>query len=358
MRILHVYKDFAPHRGGGGVARHIHGLAVLAAQAGHAVRVAAPAAQDPGRSDYAAVAVAASGLWPHVGWADVVHVHGARTPIAALAALLARCRGKRVVYTPHCYYDDARGLGKRLRKRVWDALVERPLLRGAARVVLLSAYWRDYLQARRMPATRALLLPNAVLAAELAPAPATAAALDGAPALLSVGRLDAVKRLHDAIALLALPGMEQAVLHLVGRGPDRARLEAFAQTHGVAARVRFHGFVGDAEVAAMAAGADAFVLPSAVEGMPTVLIEMLLLGCPVVASDIPGNRAVLQPLGLHAALYPLGDTTALAARVAALRQQRVAPQVVASVQAGFTWEGIRPQVLALYDALIVQEPAP
>jgi len=358
MRILHVYKDFAPHRGGGGVARHIHGLAVLTAQAGHAVRVAAPAAEDPGRPDYATVRVAASGLWPQVGWADVVHVHGARTPIAALAALLARCRGKRVVYTPHCYYDDAPSLGKRLRKRVWDALVERPLLRRADRVVLLSAYWRAYLQARRMPVAHALLLPNAVLSAELPAAPAIAMALPGAPALLSVGRLDAVKRLHDAIALLALPGMDRAVLHLVGRGPDRARLEAFAQAQGVAARVQFHGFVGDAEVAAMAARADAFVLPSAVEGMPTVLIEMLLLGCPVLASDIPGNRAILQPLGLQEALYPLGEIAALAARVTALRQRRVAPQVLASVHAGFTWEGIRPQVLALYDTLIAQEPVP
>ncbi|MBB5886462.1 glycosyltransferase [Xanthomonas sp. LMG 8992] len=358
MRVLHVYKDFAPLRGGGGVARHIHGLAMLAAQAGHAVRVAAPAAEDPGRPDYATVRVAAAGLWPQIGWADVVHVHGARTPIAALAALLARCRGKRVVYTPHCYYDDAPNLGKRLRKRVWDALVERPLLHGADRVVLLSAYWHGYLQERRMPATRALLLPNAVLAAELPAAPVEADALAGAPALLSVGRLDAVKRLHDAIALLAQPGMDAAVLHLVGRGPDRARLEACAHAHGVAARVRFHGFVGDTEVAAMAARADAFVLPSAVEGMPTVLIEMLLLGCPVLASDIPGNRAILQPLGLQDGLYPLGDVPALAARIASLRRQRVAPQVVASVRAGFTWEGIRPQVLALYDALIPEEPAP
>jgi len=44
--------------------------------------------------------------------------------------------------------------------------------------------------------------------------------------------------------------------------------------------------------------------------------------------------------------------------VAALRRQRVAPQVVASVHAGFTWEGIRPQVLALYDAVIPEEPVP
>ncbi|MFC6840818.1 glycosyltransferase family 4 protein [Xanthomonas theicola] len=359
MRILHVYKDFAPHAGGGGVGRHIHGAATLAAQAGHALRVAAPLAQvQAARHGYTVVRAGALRLWPQIGWADVVHVHGARTPLAALAAALARLRGKRVVYTPHCYYDDDAGLGKRLRKWGWDRLIERALLRGADRVVLLSAYWQDYLQRRGMPAAHPLLLPNAVLAAELPAAPAAAPRLAGAPALLSLGRLDAVKRLHDAIAALAGPGMEQAVLHVVGRGPDRARLEAFAVAHGVAARVRFHGFVADAEAAAMAAAADVFVLPSAVEGMPTVLIEMLLLGCAVVASDIPGNRTILAEVGLHAALYPLGDVAALVACIAVQRQRRPAPQVAVLVRAGFTWEGLRPRVLALYDALAVQKPAP
>ncbi|AVS73416.1 glycosyltransferase family 4 protein [Paracidovorax cattleyae] len=352
MRILHVYKDFAPHAGGGGVARHIHGLAVLAAQAGHTPRVAAPRAEEGTAHGYAAVRAEAWQLWEQVGWADVVHVHGARTPIAAWAALLARLRGRRVVYTPHCYYDDDPGPAKRLRKRCWDLLAERRLLRGADRVVLLSDHWVDYLRHRGMAPGDPVVLPNAVLEAELAAPPASAPRLEGTPALLSVGRLDAVKRLHDAIAVLAEPGMEAAVLHLVGRGPDRARLEEAARSRGVAARVRFHGFIDDAGVAEMAAGADVFVMPSAVEGMPTVLIEMLLLGCPVVASDIPGNRPILEEAGLTGALYPTGDVAAFAARVRQQGQHRVAPCIAARIRACFTWEGLRPRVLALYGALV------
>lgn len=358
MRILHVYKDFAPHGGGGGVARHIHGLAVILTQAGHTLRILAPLTDSSvSPQGYAVVRATAWQLWHHVGWANVVHVHGARTPIAAVAAAVARLRGKRLIYTPHCYYDDDPAMSKRVRKWCWDHLVEKPLLRSALPTVLLSAYWLDYLSRRRLSPRRALLLPNAVLAAEQC-LPATASPpLRGTPALLSVGRLDAVKRLQDAIAALTEPNMDAAVLHVVGRGPDRARLEACAVALGVSARVHFYGFVSDAEVATMAALADVFVLPSAVEGMPTVLIEMLLLGCPVVASDIPGNRSILAQIGLQAALHRLGDSAALAACIDVQRQQRIGPERMAHVQADFTWEGLRAQVLALYDGQAAQEPA-
>ncbi|WP_386340051.1 glycosyltransferase family 4 protein [Xanthomonas citri pv. citri] len=358
MRILHVYKDFAPHSGGGGVARHIHGLAVTLADAGHTLRIVAPLAEDGiSPHGYTVVRATASQLWHHVGWADVVHVHGARTPIAAIAGALARLRGKRVIYTPHCYYDDDLAASKRARKWCWDRLIEKPLLQSAQPTVLLSAYWQQYLSQRRLPPKRALLLPNAVLAAEQCLPATSRQPLLGAPALLSVGRLDAVKRLQDAIAALTQPNMDAAVLHVVGRGPDRARLEACAVALGVAARVHFHGFVSDAEVAAMAAQADVFVLPSAVEGMPTVLIEMLLHGCPVVASDIPGNRSILAQIGLQAALHRLGDSAALAGCIRVQRQQRIGPERIARVRADFTWEGLRAQVLALYDAQVVKEPA-
>lgn len=353
MRILHVYKDFFPH-GGGGVARHIHGLAVLTAQAGHALRVAAPLADEARESGYEALRVGILDLWQQIGWANAVHVHGARTPVAAWAAILACLRGRRVIYTPHCYYDDDPAWSKRFLKRCWDLVVETFLLRTADRVVLLSAYWQGYLRKRGMSPARPLLLPNAVLEAGLPSLPVAPPALDGAPALLSVGRLDVVKRLHDAISVLSAAGMDKAVLHLVGRGPDRARLQDFAEAHGLTGRVRFHGFVADADVAAMAAAADVFVMPSAVEGMPTVLIEMLLLGCPVVASDIPGNRAILAEVGLHGALYPLGDVAALAACIAAQRRP-VAPDTAALVRADFTWEGIRLRVCDLYDGLANQD---
>lgn len=349
-RILHVYKDFAPRRGGGGVARHIAGLATASAEQGHELRVVASTADtDEGGQRYAVHQAGPWRLAGHVRWADIVHVHGARNPLALLAALLAHAQGKRLLYTPHCYYDDDRGRLKKLGKRLWDATAERWLLRRADASVLLAECWLDYLRRRGLGVSRPVLLPNCVLQAELHCRPPSPGGLGGIPAILSVGRLDAVKRLDDAIHALHRPGLERAELHLVGSGPDRERLQALVEAAGLAARVHFHGFVGDREVAAMAAAAHVFVLPSSTEGMPTVLIEMLLRGRPVVASDIPGNRAILAEVGLEDALYPLADVPALAARIVQRSATAITPAQQARTRAGFTWEGMGMRIRALYE---------
>ena len=56
---------------------------------------------------------------------------------------------------------------------------------------------------------------------------------------------------------------------------------------------------------------DVMTLPSWVEGVPRVLIEASICGKPLVATDIPGNREVVQP-GLNGLLIPVGDSQALA----------------------------------------------
>ena len=348
VRVLHVHRDFAPDQGGGGVSRHIHGLATVAADLGLAVRVAAPKAR-PARDagSYEVRDCGFVGLWHEVGWAEAVHVHGSRNPIAAVAALIGLIRAKHVVYTPHCYYDDGSWL-KRTAKRCWDRTLERLLLRYSDSTVLLAPFWLDELRKRGFVISSPVIMPNCVLARGLA-RPAVAMPLQGQPALLSVGRLDAVKRLDDAITALREPGLEAAMLHLVGVGPDRTRLEAIARRIGVAERVVFHGFLPDEMVATMAAGADCFLLTSGVEGGPTALIEMMLMGRPLVASNIPGNRAILNATGGEASLYPLGDIAELARTVRRVATEMPADEVAAAALAHFTWERRAKEIAALYD---------
>ncbi len=348
VRVLHVHRDFAPDRGGGGVARHIHGLATVAASRGFAVRVAAPKAL-PARetTSYEVRRCGPAGLWREVGWAEAVHVHGSRNPIAALAGLIGLVRGRRLVYTPHCYYDDGSWL-KRTAKRFWDRTLERLLLQRSDNTVLLAPFWLDELRKRGFVVSAPVVMPNCVLKHSSLARPAGALPLGGRPALLTLGRLDVVKRLDDAIAALREPGLESAVLHVVGTGPDRARLEAVAQRIGVVDRVVFHGFVPDETVAAMAAGADCFLMTSGMEGGPTVLIEMMLMGRPVVASDIPGNRAILAAAGSQAGLYPLGDVAALACTILRAVAEAPARRIAAAARAHFTWEPRAAEIAALY----------
>lgn len=350
-RILHVYKDFRPHTGGGGVARHIAGLADLALQEGHPIRVIAQDADpDAGAGRYEVHLAGKASLWADIRWADIVHVHGSRTPISLRAAHMAYRLHKKIVYTPHCYYDHDSKVGKRAAKWLWDQLAERWLLKRADATVLLAEFWMDYLQARNLRVTHPVFIPNCVLLKSL-PQDAMGTELKGSPAMLSVGRLDRVKRLEDAIAALTQPGLEQAVLHLVGTGPDRARLEQIVTDLQLQERVRFHGFVSDSDVAQMAARADAFVLPSEMEGMPTVIIEMLLHRCPVIASDIPGNRAILGQLGLESCLFPLANVSRLGQCIVQQSKSRISDEHHRCTANAFTWEGIRHRVKALYQGL-------
>jgi glycosyltransferase involved in cell wall biosynthesis len=349
LRVLHVHKDFEP-LGGGGVARHIHGLAVALAEDGLAVRVVSPRSATLA-SPYDIASAAWFALCKHVAWADVVHIHGARVTYSAWAAALAWAQRKRVVYTPHCYYDHGNAF-MRARKRLWDQSVERSLLTRSETVVLLDERWRDYLIARGLPVPRYRVVPNSVSKKELLEKTlgGPAARLSGAPALLFIGRLDPIKRIEDAIGALTRPRLSTAHLHCVGKGPDRERLEALAKTLAVEERVIFHGFVEDVESASMMRGADLFVLPSAREGLPTVLLEAMLLGVPAVASHIPGNAAVMTPLGLDAAMYPLADIDALA-RLITDRAGRPLPSgVIAGLDEKFTWESNAPIIKALYGA--------
>lgn len=133
----------------------------------------------------------------------------------------------------------------------------------------------------------------------------------GHKVILSVGRLmppkghvyliEAVGRLaadHPAIRLL-----------LAGDGDLRGELEAKCISMGILNRVRFLGSRSD--VADLLALADIFVLPSLWEGTSLALLEAMAAARPIVATDIPGNAAVLGSIPCGA-LVPAADGKALA----------------------------------------------
>jgi glycosyltransferase involved in cell wall biosynthesis len=104
-----------------------------------------------------------------------------------------------------------------------------------------------------------------------------------------VGALSREKRVDEIISAIA--SVPQAVLLIVGRGPERAGLTALAN-EVAPGRVRF--FESRKEPATVMAACDVIVLASETEGMPGVLIEAGLMGIPVVAPDVGGVSAIVQ----------------------------------------------------------------
>lgn len=133
--------------------------------------------------------------------------------------------------------------------------------------------------------------------------------------LVFVGRLAPVKGLR--ILLDALERVEHPPVRLtvVGDGPDRPHLEAAAAPLGP--RVRFTGYLSQAEVAETLAKAHLVVLPSFAEGVPVMLMEAMAAGLPVIATTIAGTGELVAD-GVSGRLVPPGDVEGLAAAIAAL----------------------------------------
>lgn len=141
--------------------------------------------------------------------------------------------------------------------------------------------------------------------------------------LIAVGRLSAEKGydlLLEALALAHARGLD-AELDIYGDGPERQALEAQRTSLGLGQRVRFRGFVENPwrEMAR----ADLMVLPSRYEGFANVLLEALVVGTPVIASDTCGDvHEVIRP-GRDGEIFAAASVQALtdAILVAAERQR-------------------------------------
>lgn len=112
--------------------------------------------------------------------------------------------------------------------------------------------------------------------------------------------LAAVKKARDA-------GL-QVSLDIVGEGPERQALAGLASDLGIADRVRFLG--PSDNVAAHLRQARVFVLPSAYEGLPNVVLEAMACGLPVIATRVGGVPDVIEH-GRSGLLVPAGDADAL-----------------------------------------------
>ena len=136
------------------------------------------------------------------------------------------------------------------------------------------------------------------------------------PVLLAVGRLAEQKDFPTLLRAFArVRRARPARLLILGEGEERTNLEGLARELDVVGDVELPGFV--LNPFPYMARAAVFVLSSAYEGLPTVVIEALACGCPVVSTDCPSGSAEILEGGRYGALVPIGDDAALAEAITA-----------------------------------------
>jgi glycosyltransferase involved in cell wall biosynthesis len=252
---------------------------------------------------------------------DVLHTHTAKAGgVGRVAALLARPRPPVIVHTYHGHV--LRGYFGRAKETFYRRL-ERLLARVTSRLIAVSPEVRnDLVELGIAPAARFAVIPYGFdLSTRVGGAGTRIRAELGAGEKTFVvgwtGRLTAIKRPLDLVRVLAAlvaRGVD-ALLCIVGDGPDRAGVERLARELGVDARCKLVGY--QSELPPWYAAFDAFCLTSANEGTPVAAIEALAAGRPVVATRAGGTEAVVDD-GESGFLVPVGDVDALAGRLAEL----------------------------------------
>lgn len=132
----------------------------------------------------------------------------------------------------------------------------------------------------------------------------------GRPIVGTVAGLRAVKNLPRLVRAFAAAAPGDARLVIVGEGPERARIEAEAQAHGVADRLVMPGFLADP--AEWIGHFDVFALSSDSEQFPIALIEAMAAGLPCVSTDVGDVRNMVSDENQFA----IGNEEAMAAALA------------------------------------------
>ncbi len=171
-----------------------------------------------------------------------------------------------------------------------------------------------------------------------------------------------VKRLHPlAGQRYLLEAMNEIIrthpdirLIICGTGALLDELKAAARSAGVERHVTFAGLVDNAAVARYCAAADLFVLPSLLEALPTVAVEALATGTPVVSTDNPGGLELNEMFGQDVAVVPREQPIALASAITQFLddKRRTTPATREAIDREFRPAAVAAKYRALYDALL------
>ncbi|NVK57352.1 MAG: glycosyltransferase [Alteromonadaceae bacterium] len=226
-----------------------------------------------------------------------INVLIAATETANMLALLCKIRypALSVVYTRHCAFDVS---DQKLPPWAIKSLYAMYSITNGKIVAVSEALKKQIQNTLLFGKSKVKFIPNAVLQ------PAILELANKAPEVelperyfCSVGRLVEQKGfdlLLQAYAKAYSYDNSLPELVIVGAGEDLDKLKSHASQLGIQQRVHFTGFTTNPYSIIQAA--DAFILSSRHEGMPTVLVEAMYLNTPVIAFDCPtGPSELITP---------------------------------------------------------------
>lgn len=218
-----------------------------------------------------------------------------------------------------------------------------------------------YVDIKAAPEDRIRYMPNGIDTDRFRPDPERRAAmrdeleLGDAFTWLAVGRMTEQKDWPNLLDAASRTLAEDDRLLIVGDGELETMVRQGIHDRGLHHQVTMLGTRTD--IPELMRAADAYVMSSAWEGLPIVLLEACASGLPIVATDVGGNDQLVQP-GTTGTLVPSRDATALAAAMHEMRA--MAPEARAAlgqaarnhVHTRYSMAAVADQWVAIYEELL------
>lgn len=174
--------------------------------------------------------------------------------------------------------------------------------------------------------------------------------------ILFIGRLIPRKGFQRVVQ--ALPKVRQLAtvpfeVEVVGTGAHRPALDAIAEQLGVSDLIKYVGLVPYDQLEKSYQYADIFVLTSLSEGMPSVILEAMGAGLPIIASDVGGNNEIVHE-GENGFLIKGNNVDEIAARLVRLINDTTLRQRMGEKSREFAKEYDWANIMAQYNKLYLK----
>lgn len=216
----------------------------------------------------------------------VFQMHGAFIPQFFTISKHLKWNNKAFILTPHGAYNAIALRKNRMVKMAYYFLIEKPLLKRAARVHLLGEKESGY-TVQWMSSKKKIIIPNGQHIPEnVHPAKATVDLEQ--PIFGFMGRLDkshkGLDKLISALSIYKNKLNGKGILWLIGDGEDRKFLEQMVKQENLSSAVKFWGKQFGEDKDKLVEQINVFMHPSRYEGIPMAVLECALMGIPAIVS--------------------------------------------------------------------------
>ena len=340
MKVLQITPYYLPHTGG--IERYVYNLSQYLIAQGHTVDVAT--ANVPESLDTETVEGITIHRYPHLCTLmgnpiitnlsdlksrlkdyDVVHIHGVYTYAALRTVLFLGKKHKQKVFLTHHGRVVYPNSPKNILAKIYEQIFVRFILRRVDEAVVLSASDKEQFISLGMAEEKISIIPNGIdTKAFVRPDNQQLEEFKNRIGvrnliILYLAVISERKGIFDLIRAFGNINNNTYTLLVVGDGPDKNRAVELAESLHLSNRIIFTGKLSFSDLICAYSSADVYVLPSYFEGMPTTVMESLVLGCPVIATDIPG---ITDNFNDVATLVPPGDPVTLAETIEEVLQNK------------------------------------